>query len=128
MTALGLTLVASALLVAGCRDEPAATYDAAFQAEFASACRTAVEGDGGAEACGCWYERLSTEVPFDELPTIDELVASESPEDVVDPELYEWLADCVRAFGATGGAPLTAPPPPTVPAAATTTTALAAEG
>jgi hypothetical protein len=125
---IALAAAAVAMLAAACSDEPAPAYDSAFQADFERACQAAVGGDSGVETCSCWYERLSMEVPFDELPALEDLTASEVPEDVVDPELYERLADCARAFGAVGGVPVTAPPPVTVPRPPITTTTLLAEG
>lgn len=113
---------ASALVLGACSDEPPPAYDAAFRVEFISACRSSVDDDIGEDACSCWYERLSMEVEFEELPALDDLTDPEAEEDVVDPEIYERLADCVRAFGTGGGAPLTAPPPLTVPRPTTTTT------
>lgn len=116
------------VLAAGCGDEPAPTYDEAFKAEFTQACLAEVGGGSGARVCDCWYERLRAEVPFDELPALDDLVASDVSEDAVDPALYDRLAACVRAFGDVGGVPATAPPPLTVPRPSTTTTTLVLEG
>ena len=118
----------AALIALGCSDAPEATYDQAFAADFAERCEVGVGRDTSQRACACWYERVSTEVPFDELPPLDELMAPDATEDVVDPALYEKLADCVGAFGAVENAPVTAPPPLTVPPETTTTTVLVAEG
>ena len=123
-----LAAAVAAMLAAACSGDPALTYDSVFQAEFDRACVAGVGDDSGAETCGGWYERLTLEVPFEELPALEDLTAPEADEDVVDPELYEHLADCARAFGSPGGVPVTAPPPLTVPRSTTTTTALIAEG
>jgi hypothetical protein len=125
---VALTAAAVIVLAAACSDDPPPVYDDAFQADFERACQVAVGGDSGADACRCWYERLSMELPFDELPALEDLTAAQAPEDVVDPELYEQLADCALAFGAVADVPVTAPPPVTLPRPATTTTTPAAEG
>jgi hypothetical protein len=117
-----------ALVSAGCSETPVATYDQAFAADFAQRCEAGVGRATSQRACACWYERVSTEVPFDELPSLDELMAPDASEDVVDPVLYEELADCVGAFGAVEAAPVTAPPPLTIPPETTTTTAFVGEG
>lgn len=117
------------LLATGCNDAPTATYDQAFAADFAEQCEAGVGRATSQRACACWYERVSTEVPFDELPPLDDLMAPDATDDVVDPVLYEELADCVSAFGAVEDAPVTAPPPLTIPPeTTTTTTAFVTEG
>ena len=117
-----LLAVTAVLLAVACSDEPEPGYDRAFRAEFTRACRASLTGEAGAAACGCWYERLQAEVAFGDLPSLDELTAPAADEDRVDPELYESLADCVRAAGAAVTVPATAPPPPTVPPPSTSTT------
>lgn len=123
-----LAAAVTALVAVGCSDEAAAGYDDAFQADFETACQSAVSGESAAVACRCWYERLSAEVPFAELPSLDDLTGSDPLDEAVDPELYERLADCALAFGAVAGVEVTAPPPVTVPRPTTTTTVLIAEG
>jgi hypothetical protein len=123
-----LVALVVAMLAGACSDDPSPVYDDAFQADFERACQVAVGGNSGTAACRCWYRRLSTEVPFDELPALDDLTGPDASEDVVAPELYEQLADCARAFGQEADVPVTAPPPVTVPRPTTTSTTLTTEG
>lgn len=124
---VAVTAAIVAMAAVGCGGTSAPAYDEAFQADFERACGVAVPGETGPAVCRCWYERVSTEVPIDELPPLEQLTATEAPEDIVDPEVYEWLADCARAFGDSSGVPVTAPPPVTSPRPTTTTTVLIAE-
>lgn len=126
-TRAGVAVVVAALVVVGCSNGSAPDDEGAYRVEFIAACQAGVGGATGVGACGCWYERLLSDVPFEELPDLDVLTAPDAAEDAVNPELYELLADCVRAFGAAGEVPATAPPPLTLPAPPTTTTLLVEE-
>ena len=123
-----LAAAATLLFAAACSGEDPPTYDRAFQADFVRACRAGLGSASASEACGCWYETLTQEVPFEELPPLEDLTAAEAPEDVVDPGLYEYLADCAGELGGAVRVPATVPPPLTVPRPTTTTTVLIAEG
>ncbi|MEL7210627.1 MAG: hypothetical protein AAGK32_20735, partial [Actinomycetota bacterium] len=81
-----LCVGAVALVVAACSEEEPPGYDAAFRAEFEQACLDGVTGEGGADACACWYERVSSEVAFEDLPPLDDLTAPAADEDDVDPD------------------------------------------
>lgn len=118
--------VVMVLVFGACSDDPALAYDEAFRSDFERACLSGV-GNAGAQACACWYERISIEVPFEDLPPLDDLTATAVADDVVDPVLYEQLADCVQAFGAASTVPVTEPPPLTVPSSTTTMTIVLAE-
>lgn len=127
---LRVALVALLALV-GCSDGDAADYDAAFQEDFLAECTRAFGRPGAPQVCGCWYDGLVDAVAFEDLPSLDDLVADDfdiAPTRLPGGELdvpLEILADCVRTNGAapTIGSvvpPPTEPRPPTTPPPTTT--------
>lgn len=119
------------LVLAGCSDEETADYDAAFEEDFQAECTDAFGRPGAPQVCGCWYDGLVDAVAFEDLPSLDDLVADDfdiAPTRVPGGELdvpLEILADCVRTAGAapTIGSvvpPPTTPRPPTTPTTGTT--------
>ena len=118
-------------MLAGCSDEETADYDAAFEEDFQAECTDAFGRPGAPQVCGCWYDGLVDAVAFEDLPSLDDLVADDfdiAPTRVPGGELdvpLEILADCVRTAGAapTIGSvvpPPTTPRPPTTPTTGTT--------
>jgi len=129
--AVGAVLAVGVVLVAGCSDGETPGYDAVFEEDFLAQCTDAFGRPGAPQVCGCWYDGLTEAVEFEELPSIDDLVADDfdiAPTRVPGGELdvpLDLLALCVRQVGAapTVGSlvPLpTVPRPPTTPTTATT--------
>jgi hypothetical protein len=122
-TAAALLLVG--LLLAGCSDGEAADYDEEFRTDFVNRCVDTYAQPGAEQVCGCWYDTVSEQVEFQDLPSIDDLMGDDF--DVAPTRLpgsdmdvpMQTLAACVRQVGAepTVG---TAPPPPTLPRPPTT--------
>jgi len=121
---VGAAIVALLVLV-GCSDAETAGYDAAFQEDFVAECTTAFGRPGAPQVCGCWYDGLVDTVDFEDLPSVEDLVADDfanaptrEPGGELDVPL-DLLAACVRTNGAasTIGSIV---PPPTEPQAPTT--------
>jgi len=84
-----LSLIAALGLVAGAcsagdDDEEAATgYGAALRTDFVAECRAAGTAE---DVCGCLYDRLEAEVPYERFRRLDEQLRSgevdEAPTDV----------------------------------------------
>ncbi len=128
MVAVGLAL----LLLAGCSDGEAADYDEEFHDEFLQACEDAFGSPEAPQVCGCWYDQVSEDVAFEDLPSIDDLVGDDfdvAPTRLPGGDLdrpLQILAECVRLVGSEpliGSAvpPPTLPRPPTTPPTTTTT-------
>jgi len=127
---LGVALV-GLLSAAGCSDGETADYDAAYQEDFLARCTEAFGRPGAPQVCGCWYDGLEEAVAFEDLPSIDDLVADDfdiAPTRLPGGDLdvpLALLADCVRTSGAaptigTVVPPPTIPQPPTTPPTTTT--------
>jgi len=126
--AVGLAL----LLAAACSDGETADYDDEYHDEFLERCGDAVGGPAAPQVCGCWYDTVSEEVAFEDLPSIDDLLADDfddAPTRVPGGDLdrpLQLLAECVRTVGAEpllgSAVPLpTSPLPPTTTTSTTTT-------
>jgi hypothetical protein len=84
-----VALAASALVLAGCGDDDAGVDDAEryspeLRDQFVEACT--VPGDSEA-VCGCFYDALEANVPFERFQQVDEEIREgpgELPDDIVD--------------------------------------------
>lgn len=90
-----LAAVAAAVLLGACTGSGPSEYGEDVRDNFVEAC---TEAGGGEELCGCSYERVSEEIPFDRLDEIEDDLrdGAELP-----PELSDLFARC----GAAGPAP-----------------------
>jgi hypothetical protein len=108
--ALSALFVAAALALTGCSTVPSNTpedYTATSEGNpqpvteqnFMDACVSAEGDDAGAEdRCGCIYDRIVEEVPFEDFQEFDDRLAAD-PTDV--PDVYtELAADCARGSSA----------------------------
>ncbi len=127
---LVVALVGLVALLAGCSGSDAADYDETFRADFEATCTEAYGRPGADQVCGCWYGQLQRTVPFEDLPTLDDLVTEDfaiAPTRMPGSELDEplrILAACVRFLGAepTIGDPMPLPTTPQRPPPSTATT------
>jgi hypothetical protein len=127
-------LAFATLVAVGCSDDEPADYDAEFRADFLARCEDAYDHPGGPQVCGCWYDSLSGEVAFGDLPDLGDLLADDfddAPTRVPGGDLdvpLAALATCVRDLAAVATIDPPAPPPtaPREPPPPTTTTTVVA--
>jgi hypothetical protein len=67
-------------LIAACGDDQSTGYDDRVEREFLAACAAATP----AEVCGCLYDRIADEIPFERFEEIDRDLTDPSkvPDDV----------------------------------------------
>lgn len=75
--AIAAVVVAVVLLVVVRPADPG--YDDATRQRFLDAC-TAEGGDAVAGTCGCLYDRMAADLPFERFEAVDELLAAETVE------------------------------------------------
>ena len=98
-----------ALLLAACFDEGAPTsFDDTVEANFLNGCELAAEGDPqispvAPRYCGCAYDRVRTEISFDDFKQLDDDV-KDDPDKIIDGDeesaaarLAAIFADCRAA-------------------------------
>ena len=104
-----------ALLLVACGGGEEEGYTEEFNAAFVDTCVDA-EGSPGEDACRCWSEGVQDNIPFEDLPELDRLVAGDDPEDLPE-EPFQILARCsVNAAPAPTVPTTTTQPPPSTTA------------
>jgi hypothetical protein len=97
-TWLRLGLLGAAVAVASCSDDGAEGYSRAHRAGFVRDCTS---GSANRATCGCFYDRLAAEVPFERFQDVDEQVRGPAAD--LPPDLAAMAATCAAEHQAADG-------------------------
>ena len=94
-------LLSGLVLVVACGgDDPPDGYGPALRASFVEECTT---DSASAQACGCFYDRLAAEVPFDRFEALDEKLTGDEDQELP-ADLAGFAAGCAaRSEPVDGG-------------------------
>jgi hypothetical protein len=84
--------------LASCGGDGLDDYGPELRAEFVDDCTS---GSANAATCGCFYDRLAAEVPFERFEVVDEQLRGPAAD--VPPDLAAMAATCAEEHQAADG-------------------------
>jgi hypothetical protein len=98
LTCFRCGLLGALVALTSCGGDGPSGYSRDHRATFVDDCTT---GSANAATCGCFYDRLAAEVPFDRFEAVDEQLRGPAAD--VPPDLAAMVATCAAEHEAADG-------------------------